>query len=74
MRRLRGEIHDSYLGRSRIAPERATAIKRWDWSEKSAEAVVTANSANREGLETGASWAAKETRTKGRTVGRANQQ
>ena len=37
MRRLCGEGSRSYLGRSRLVPERATVMSR---SEKSAEAVV----------------------------------
>ena len=37
MRRLCGEGLRSYLGRSRLAPERATPMR---WGEKSAEAVV----------------------------------
>ena len=40
MRRSRGEGQRSYLGRSRLAPERATRKRR----EKSAEAVVVASS------------------------------
>ena len=39
MRRLCGEGSCSYLGRSRLAPERATRKR----SEKSAEAVVVGN-------------------------------
>ena len=41
MRRLRGEIHDPYLGRSCLTPERAT--RRGGRSEKSAEAVRAAS-------------------------------
>jgi hypothetical protein len=44
MRRLCGEGSRSYLGRSRLAPERATVVNR---SEKSAEAVVAAGAGRR---------------------------
>src|SRR6266851_1939175 len=47
--RLRGETHDSYLGRSRLMPERATSKRR---GEKSAEAVRAASSIGRNGSET----------------------
>ena len=44
MRRLCGEGSRSYLGRSRLTPERATVLNR---SEKSAKAVVAAGNGRR---------------------------
>src|SRR6476646_3623768 len=44
MRRLCGEGVRSYLGRSHLAPERATTLS---WSEKSAVAVGTGGSTRR---------------------------
>ena len=49
---MRGEGSRSYLGRSRVAPERATVKSR---SEKSAEAVVAARTGRRAGEREGGS-------------------
>jgi hypothetical protein len=52
IRRLCGEGSRSYLGRSRLIPERATVLSR---SEKSAEAIVAARR-RAEGIGGGAFW------------------
>jgi hypothetical protein len=64
---------DPYLGRSRVTPERATRRRGAERSEKSAEAIVAANSANRDRLETSPSWDTRRGTAKGQTEGRANQ-
>ena len=54
IRRLCGEGSCSYLGRSRLVPERATVKSR---SEKSAEVIVAARMGRRaEGIGGGALW------------------
>jgi hypothetical protein len=72
MRRLCGEGTRSYLGRSRLVPERATGMTR---SEKSAEAVVAAGSerrAEREGEPSAVSLGGESHQLPGQSGGRSH--